>query len=95
MTLWRCLKSKDYAFRKTGGNRHILCERGDLRRARATFLRKIKEARRQGLNLVFLDETWINAHHAFIKEWMKKEPFLPILDNKKIRIPCFMKKQAI
>ena len=69
-TLWRSLKAEGFAFRKTGGNRRILCERGDLRRARAKFLRKIREARDQGLNLVFLDETWVNAHHTFLKEWM-------------------------
>ena len=72
MTLWRSLKSEGFAFRKTGGNRKILCERGDLRKARATFLRKIREARLQGLNLVFLDETWVNVHHTFLKEWMVK-----------------------
>ena len=72
-TLWRCLKAQGYAFRKTGGNRHILCERGDLRRARAKFLRRMKEAREQNTNLVFLDETWVNVHHTFLKEWTKKD----------------------
>ena len=72
-TLWRCLKAQGYAFRKTGGNRHILCERGDLRRARAKFLREIKKAREQNTNLVFLDETWVNVNHTFLKEWMKND----------------------
>ena len=26
-TLWRCLKAEGFAFKKTGGNRRILCER--------------------------------------------------------------------
>ena len=30
-------------------------------------------ARRSGLNLVYLYETWINIHHTYFKEWMKDD----------------------
>ena len=73
-TLWRCLKAKGYAFQKTAGiNRRTLCERGDIRKARFIFLRKIKEARDKGYNIVFLDETWVNVNHTKLKEWMNPD----------------------
>ena len=56
-TLWRVMKLKGFTFRKTDGNRKILCERLDLQVARCAYLRKIKETRKS-INIVYLDETW-------------------------------------
>ena len=72
-TLWRILKSKGFRFRKTNGNRRILLERNDLQKKRIEFLRKVKEARESNTNLVYLDETWINCHHTYPKEWMSED----------------------
>lgn len=72
-TLWRCLKKIGFVFKKTDDNRKIICERGDLIKKRAAYLRKIKQARTENTNLVYLDETWINVNHTFKKEWMHKD----------------------
>ena len=68
-TLWRVMKLKGFTFRKTDGNRKILCERLDLQVARCAYLRKIKETRKS-FNIVYLDETWVNANHTYPKEWV-------------------------
>ena len=52
-TLWKLLGSKDFSFKKSYGNRKVLCKRPDLQVARSKYLREIKEARDKGLNLVF------------------------------------------
>ena len=41
--------------------------------ARCKYLRKIKEYRQEQRNIVFMDETWINAHHTKEKEWTSKD----------------------
>ena len=47
-----------------------MCERSDLINKRCDYLRKIREYRREGQNLVYLDETWLNAHHTKQYEWL-------------------------
>ena len=70
VTLWKVMKSKGFHFRKYTGNRSILCERPDLQISRCKYLRDVKMARDSDMNLVYLDETWINANHTHTKEWV-------------------------
>lgn len=72
-TLWKIMKSKGFAFKKTGGNRRVLCERHDLQVARCKYLRALEDVRKRKLNLVYLDETWIGCNHTSSKEWMSKD----------------------
>ena len=72
-TLWRVMKLKKYKFKKTYGNRQLICERPDLQRLRAKFLRDIRDYRARGLNIVYLDETWINQNHTHALEWMSED----------------------
>ena len=36
---------------------------------RHSYLRAVKRYRNEGWNLVYLDETWLNAHHHLKKSW--------------------------
>ncbi len=36
---------------------------------RSRYLRKLKQLRAENNNIVFLDESYINAHHTCGKEW--------------------------
>lgn len=72
-TLWKILRRSGFRFRKTGGNRKLLCERYDLQIARCKYLRELKQLTDCQINLVYLDETWINSHHTFSKEWISND----------------------
>ena len=36
---------------------------------RANYLREVKKARAQGMQIVYTDETWVNLNHKITKEW--------------------------
>ena len=68
------LLSQGFRFKKTNGNRQILCERADLQAARCAYLRKIKKVREdKTYEVVYIDETAINAHHTLPKEWISED----------------------
>ena len=68
-TLWRNLKSMGFQHCKRSGNKTIH-ERQNVVARRLSYLREIKEFRRQGLPaIVFLDETWLNQHHQQQRAW--------------------------
>ena len=58
-----------YVFRKTTDNRDIATERPEARELRAKFLRDIDRYRREGYNVVYLDETWVNKNHCRAAAW--------------------------
>ncbi|KAM7285640.1 uncharacterized protein ISCGN_032528, partial [Ixodes scapularis] len=62
-TLWRLLKDIGFAFEKRK-RRLALIERSDIIAWRRRYLRVIKEFRRQGRSIIYLDETWVNAGHT-------------------------------
>lgn len=68
-TLWKVIKAKGFSFKKTNGNRKLLCERADLQISRCAYLRKIYDIRGY-LNVVYLDESYVNANQTYPKEWM-------------------------
>ena len=49
--------------------RNFLCEKPHLVAARSKYLRQIRERRQDGYDIVYLDESWVNAHHTNEKEW--------------------------
>ena len=55
-------------------NRAILCERSDLVAQRHQYLRTIKQRRNSGYNIVYLDETWVNANHTASYQWLPPDP---------------------
>ncbi len=72
ITLCRILKSKGFRFKRTNENRKALTERGDLIAARIKYLREIKDAK-ETMNVVYLDESWVNCHHTYPKEWISED----------------------
>lgn len=48
----------------------ILIERDDIVRWRQKYLRVIKECRREGRPIYYLDETWVNEGHTKEKVWV-------------------------
>ena len=71
-TLLKVMKKNGLTFKKADGNRAILMERADLQVHRCHYLRAIREAR-ELYNIVYLDETWVNANHTGNKEWFDEE----------------------
>ena len=69
-TLLKVMRARGFSFKKTNGiNRKLLCERADLQIARCAYLRKIYDVRGY-LNIVYLDETYLNANQTYSKEWV-------------------------
>ena len=62
-TVWKVMRKRGLVFRAVHGNRKILMERADLQRARCKYLRAVREERKTK-NMVYLDETWVNATHT-------------------------------
>lgn len=60
-----------FAYRYVTRNRKsILIERDDIIRWRRRYLRTIKEYRREGRPIYYLDETWVNEGHVQGKVWV-------------------------
>ncbi|KAG0426062.1 hypothetical protein HPB47_026807 [Ixodes persulcatus] len=70
-TLWRLLKDIGFTFEKRK-RRLSLIERSDIIAWRRRYLRAIKEFRRQGRSIVYLEETWVNAGHTKQFVWQDK-----------------------
>ena len=49
--------------------KYIVCELPHLTAARSKYLRLVREKREEGYDIVYLDETWINANHTKEYEW--------------------------
>ena len=73
VSLWRQLRSLDFKFRKLKGGTSVICETSRLVAMRAKYLRTIKTYREEGYEIYFLDESYINAHHVFEKEWQSND----------------------
>lgn len=72
-SLWRLVRSFGFTFRKINNGKNVLCERPDVVSARSRYLRDIRQRREEGYAIVYIDETWVNAHHTFSKEWQSTD----------------------
>ena len=73
------------AFRKRG-KKHYVKENQQITADRCFFLRKIKEYKMAGFQVVYLDETWVNQNHRPECGWFPKdESTLPQLPSGKGR----------
>lgn len=66
-SLWRIVKKIGFTYKKSD-KRKIIMERNDIVLARCSFLRAVKNISDWD-NVVFLDETWLNANHTVGKIW--------------------------
>lgn len=62
-SLWKLLKEMGFGYKKRDGKRAIY-EQSSVIETRQQYLRQIRKFRREGLPIVYLDETWLNAHHS-------------------------------
>lgn len=72
-TLWKIVRGAGFTFRKHTGGRNVICEKPHLVALRSTYLREIREMRKNNYDIVYIDETWINAHHTNAKEWQSAD----------------------
>jgi hypothetical protein len=63
------MRGAGFTFRKNTNDRNVLCERSHVVTLRSKYLHQIKEFRKENYDVVYIDETWINAHHTYAKEW--------------------------
>lgn len=70
-TLWRLLKENGFCFEKRN-RQSLLLERDDLIVWRHSYLRSIRQFRKENRNIVYMDETWVNAGQATSKIWKDK-----------------------
>lgn len=68
-TLYRLLKDIGFSFQKRGRN-SIMLERSDIVHWRHKYLRKIRQFRNEGSNIIYLDESWVNVGNSVNKEWV-------------------------
>ena len=59
-----------FCWRRTTDDRRVVIERTDSKAARARYIRTIKQHRREGKHIVYLDETWVNAGHTSPYAWL-------------------------
>ena len=72
-TLWRIMRKTGFRFRKHSSGKNVVCEKQHLVAARSKYLRQVREKRSQGYDIVYLDETWVNAHHTYDREWQSAD----------------------
>ena len=63
-TLRMLVKQMGYKWRKTRDNRKVLIERPNVVAQRLAFYKKKKEFEERGLELVFIDETWVDTSYT-------------------------------
>ena len=73
-TLWKCLKTLGFKFKKQNG-RKFLIEKPEIVFLRHRYLRKMRKIRRNKpqSKIIYLDETWINANHTPSKCWVDRD----------------------
>ena len=67
--LRRILKEMGFVWRKSTDNRKFLMERSDIVAQRINFLRQMKKYREEGREIVYTDESYVNAGHAVTRCW--------------------------
>ena len=65
VSLWRYVRGLGFTFKKLKGSKNVLCETSNIVSLRASYLRKLKQARESGYEIYFLDETFICAHFYY------------------------------
>jgi hypothetical protein len=70
--LWRVLHEMGFSYKKKDGKQFIY-ERGDILEQRHTYLQNILKHRRDNRTLIYMDETWVNAHHTNEHIWIDSD----------------------
>ena len=67
--LRKYMRQLGFTYRKSQTNRKLLMERGDVVLSRIRYLRKIRQLREAGCNIVYTDETYVHSNHTVSKTW--------------------------
>ena len=69
-------------------NRKYVIEQPCVIAQRHNFLRKVCKCCREGRPIIYLDETWLNAHHSLTKCWIDNDGTgrLPVKSGKGGRV---------
>ena len=73
-----------FCWRRTTDDRRVVIEKNDAKAARARYIRTIKEHRKDGKHIVFLDETWVNAGHTVPCAWLPQLKLVGIEGDKDV-----------
>ena len=70
--LWRILKEMGYSYKKKD-DKQFLYEQRHILEQRHNYLQQIIKLRKDNANLIYLDETWVNAHHSNDYIWVDSD----------------------
>ncbi|KAK6171469.1 hypothetical protein SNE40_019655 [Patella caerulea] len=81
-TLYRAISEMGFKYYRNHGKRYAK-ETVDIVAARNSYLRNLRKYRSEGYEIIYLDETWVNANHAIHGTWTenRKGPLGIILPN--------------
>ena len=71
-TLWLILREMGFRYRKHENKRYIY-EQPRVIQQRHDYLRRLRRNRQEQRPVVYLDETWVNAHHGQGTMWVDKD----------------------
>lgn len=63
------VRKMGFRWQKTEDNRKMLIEKTEIRAKRVEFLRKLKQYKDEGRNIVYTDETYLHSSHTVPKSW--------------------------
>ena len=70
--LWRVLKEMGFTYKKRDNKKYIY-EQTNILEQRHTYLQTIRKLSQEHKNLVYTDETWVNAHHNNEYIWVDSD----------------------
>ena len=88
--LYKILLSIGFKYKSVKENRKVLIERNEVRASRAHYLRIIRDFRRRGYRVIYLDETWVNKNHCLTKSWLPDSDtndIINLVTNKEMKLP--------
>ena len=88
--MYKVLAELGFKYKRVKENRKVFIERNGIRASRAHFLRTVKEFRKRGYRIVYLDETWVNKNHCLSKAWlpdMDTNNILNLVTNRNLLLP--------
>ena len=80
MTLYRM----GFCWRRTTDDRRVVIEKTDSKASRARYIRAIKQHRKEGKIIIYLDETWVNAGHTAPFTWLPQLKLVGIEGDREI-----------
>jgi hypothetical protein len=68
-SLWRAARSLGFRQRKTGNNKKLLTEMGEICEMRLNYIRNISKYRNEGCSIISMDMTYIHSSNMKDNTW--------------------------